>query len=67
LELQTQPEIGEEGYDAGAAMLYSFFRRELSSFLEPDLDPLGKAIIECCLDSGTLAELETFIPQQITA
>ena len=23
LELQTQPEIGEEGYDAGAAMLYS--------------------------------------------
>lgn len=66
LEVQTQPEIGLDGYDAGAAMLYQFFRRELPTFLEPDLDALGRTIIECCLDGGTLTDLETLIPQQIT-
>ena len=64
--MHTQPEIGLDGYDAGAAMLYQFFRRELPTFLEPDLDALGRTIIECCLDGGTLTDLETLIPQQIT-
>ncbi len=66
LELQTQPEVGEEGYDAGAALLYGFFRRELVGFLEPDLDSLGRQIIQCCLDGGRLHDLEALIPQQIT-
>ena len=54
LEVQTQPEVGEEGYDAGAEILYQFFLRELPKFLEKDLDPKGKEIIQCCLDRGCL-------------
>lgn len=54
LELQTQPEVGEEGYDRGAEILYSFFRTELVKYLEDDLDPLGRRIIDCCMSSGTL-------------
>jgi len=65
LELDTQPEIGPEGYDRGATILFEFFRRELSLFLEPDLDPLGREIIECCLSGGTLPEFERLLPQQI--
>jgi hypothetical protein len=54
LEVQTQPEVGEEGYDAGAEMLTQFFRRELPKFIQDDLDPKGREIIQCCLDQGTL-------------
>jgi len=54
LEVQTQPEVGEEGYDAGAEMLTQFFRRELPKFLQDDLAPKGREIIQCCLDQGSL-------------
>lgn len=62
LQVDTQPEVGEEAYDQGAEILYGFFRRCLPEFLEPDLDPLGRQIIECCLDNGTLADYERLIP-----
>jgi hypothetical protein len=62
LQVDTQPEVGEEGYDQGAEILYSFFRRCLPDFLEPDLDPLGRRIIECCLDGGRLDDYEAMIP-----
>jgi hypothetical protein len=60
LETQNQPEIGPDGYDRGAAILYGFFRRELPKFLEEDLDPEARRIIECCLDGGTLEDYLTF-------
>jgi hypothetical protein len=63
LEVQLQAEVGEDGYDAGAAMLHAFFRRALEPFLEDDLDPLGREIIECCLESGSLADYEQLLPQ----
>ena len=49
-----QVEVGVEGYDKGAEILYGFFRRELPKFLEEDLDPEARRIIDCCLDGGTL-------------
>ena len=52
-EVERQPEIGTEAYDAGAEILSGFFRKELSQFLVPDLLPSGRKIIECCLDGGT--------------
>ncbi len=58
LQVETQPEVGQEGYDAGAEILQKFFERELKNFLHPDLDPLGKQIIACCLDKGTVKEYE---------
>jgi Domain of unknown function (DUF4914) len=54
LEVENQVEVGIEGYDKGAEILYGFFRRELPKFLEEDLDPEARRIIDCCLDGGTL-------------
>lgn len=62
LEVNTQPEIGNDGYDAGAEILYGFFRRELAKFLEDDLDPLGRRIIACCMDGGTIRDYNEIIP-----
>ncbi|MCL6613648.1 MAG: DUF4914 family protein [Firmicutes bacterium] len=58
LRVERQPEVGIEAYDEGAEILRNFFRTELPSFLTPDLDPLGRRIIECCLDGGGLSDYE---------
>jgi hypothetical protein len=60
-EVDQQPEVGPAAFDAGAAMLQDFFRRELGGFLVPDLLPLGRRIIECCLSNGTLADYEALL------
>lgn len=63
LQVHLQPEVGEAGYDAGAALLADFFRQELSPYLdEHDLDPLGRQIIECCFDGGSVADYSSLIP-----
>ncbi len=62
LQVDTQPEVGEEAYDQGAEILYALFRRCLVDFLHPDLAPLGRQIIECCLDGGSVADYEALIP-----
>ena len=62
--VEAQPEVGEQAYDAGAEMLYAFFHKQLNKFLEPDLLPLGRQIIQCCLDRGSVAELERFLPAE---
>ncbi|MEQ8821905.1 MAG: DUF4914 family protein [Sumerlaeia bacterium] len=64
LQVNTQPEVGNEGFDAGAEILYDFFRTQLAKFLHEDLDPLGKEIIECCLNGGAIQDYEGFIPQE---
>ncbi|MBZ4656425.1 MAG: hypothetical protein JG759_973, partial [Thermoanaerobacter sp.] len=56
LQVNKQPEVGDEGYDKGAEMLNEFFKRELKQFLVPELDPLGRKIIETCLENGTLED-----------
>lgn len=61
LEVNMQPEVGNEGYDKGAEILYEFFVKELSLYLTPDLNPLGKQIIECCLSKGSLEDYEKLI------
>ncbi|TYQ18334.1 UNVERIFIED_CONTAM: uncharacterized protein DUF4914 [Acetivibrio alkalicellulosi] len=53
LQTNLQPEVGNEGYDAGAKILTDFFKKELQNFVSPDLNPLGKKIIDCCLSDGT--------------
>lgn len=62
LEVNNQPEVGNEGYDAGAEILYNFFCEELSLYMEQDLHPLGKAIIRCCMDKGSVEDYEKLIP-----
>ncbi len=66
LRVDMQPEVGGEAYDAGAAVLREFIHKQVRKFLEPDLDPLGRQIIECCLADGSLAEYEALIPHEVT-
>lgn len=61
LQVDSQPEIGTEAYDAGARMLKEFFDNQLKKFLQPELDPMGRSIIECCLNGGTVADYEGFM------
>ena len=64
LEVNQQPEVGNEAYDQGAQILQAFFRQELSPYLaESDLDPLGRDIITCCLDQGDALAYEQFLPR----
>jgi hypothetical protein len=62
LEVDTQPEVGPEAYDEGAGILTDFFQRELRKFLQPELDPAGREIIECCLSHGAVEEYENLMP-----
>jgi len=57
-----QPEVGEEVYEKGEEILQDFFVRELRKFLTPDLHPLGKEIIQCCIDKGKLSDYLSLIP-----
>jgi hypothetical protein len=61
LEVDTQPEVGPEAYDQGARILTEFFHEQLGKFHQPDLDPLGQEIIDCCLDHGRLEDYEALI------
>lgn len=62
LRPETQSKLGEAGYDAGAKILVDFFKEEIKQFLTDDLDPLGRQIIECCLNDGTLEDYLALTP-----
>jgi hypothetical protein len=62
LRVDEQPEVGPEGYDKGAAIMEEFFTRELRKFLQPGLDRLGRLIIKCCVDGGSIRDYEAFLP-----
>ncbi len=65
LQPHLQPEIGDEAYMKGAEILQKFFDRELRQFLSDDLHPLGREIIECCLNRGKLEDYLNLIPMEI--
>jgi len=58
LKVERQEEVGHEAYDTGAEMLYDFFVKTLAQFQDDSLHPLGKQIIECCLNHGTVEDYE---------
>ncbi|MCL2006005.1 MAG: DUF4914 family protein [Planctomycetaceae bacterium] len=58
LRVDEQPEVGIGGYDAGARILTEFFHSELQQYLKPDLDSLGRRIIDCCFANGTVEDYE---------
>ena len=62
LQVDTQPEVGEEAYDIGAGMLRDFFISCLDEFNNKDLDPVGQKIIQCCLDNGSVHDYESILP-----
>jgi hypothetical protein len=63
LEVNNQPEVGNEGYDQGAKMLEEFFREHVVQFIEPEISPLGRKIIDCCLNGGGIDDYERLLPQ----
>ena len=64
LQVDTQPEVGPEAYDQGAMILRDFFHEYLKDFLRDNLSLLGKQIITCCLDDGSLEDYEMLIPTE---
>lgn len=54
MQVDTQPEVGQAGYDQGAEILTEFFHRQIKKFLADDLDPEAKEVIEACLDGASV-------------
>jgi hypothetical protein len=63
LQVETQPEVGTDGYDKGAEILRAFFVENLRPYLESDLDPAGRRIIACCMDNGSVEDYESILPE----
>ncbi|HEY6914369.1 MAG TPA: DUF4914 family protein [Paludibacter sp.] len=61
LQVHKQPEMGMEGYNAGAEKLFEFFKEELQQYLTPELNPKGREIIEACLRGASVEEYESII------
>ncbi len=62
LQVHRQTEVGTDGYDAGAKILYDFFIRELQKYLTPELSATGRKIIEACMAGASIDEYNAIIP-----
>jgi hypothetical protein len=62
LQTHKQPEIEISGYDAGAEILYNFFKKELPQYLTPELSHTGRRIIEACLSGASVEDYMEIIP-----
>lgn len=62
LQVYRQTEVGNEGYDAGAEMLYDFFKKELQKFLKPELSVIGKRIIDACISGAKVEDYNSIVP-----
>jgi hypothetical protein len=60
--VELQRELHAEIYDVGARQLQDFATEELRKYLLDDLDPLGREIITCVIDGGSVDDLERLIP-----
>lgn len=62
LRPELQSRLGEKGYDAGAKIITDFFKEELQQYLVPELDPLGRQIIELCLEDAPIEKYVELTP-----
>jgi len=62
LQVYKQTDVGIEGYDAGAEILYQFFLEQLEKFNTPELSSTGKRIIEACYSNATVEDYLSIIP-----
>ncbi len=62
LRPENQETLGTEGYDKGAKILYDFFAKELAAFDVDTLHPVGKQILECFKQNGTVEDYCKIIP-----
>ncbi|MFW6036076.1 MAG: DUF4914 family protein [Halothermotrichaceae bacterium] len=61
LQVEKQEEVGEAAYDKGSQIIYNFFKKYLEQFNKPELNPLGKEIIECFLSDGSVHDYISLI------
>lgn len=64
LQPERQQEIGIEGYDAGAKILSDFFKKELDKYNTPELNPLGRQIIELFNNNASVQDYIDLIPMR---
>ena len=62
LHVEEQLQGGMDVYEEGARQWREFFAQELKPFLVPELDPLGRKIIEACLDGAHQEDYRRLIP-----
>ena len=62
LRPEKQAALGEDGYDKGAEILYDFFAKELEVYNTEDLHPVGKQILECFFNRGTIEDYCAITP-----
>ena len=62
LRPEKQAALGEEGYDKGAEILYNFFEKELAVYDTEELHPIGKQILECFYNRGTIEDYCAITP-----
>jgi hypothetical protein len=62
LRIALQRDVGEVAFGRGVQELREFFQKELQIFLDSDLDPLGRRIIEAYIGGAKLDTLESLIP-----
>ena len=65
LRPELQSKLGFDGYDAGAKILTDFMKEQVKEFLTDELDPMGRQIIEICLNDGTLEDYLALTPMKI--
>ena len=65
LRPELQSKLGFEGYDAGAKILTDFIKDQVKDFVTDELDPVGREIIEICLNDGTLEDYLAITPMNI--
>lgn len=63
LNVNMQPEVGNEAYKIGAKMLTDFFKKELQKYNTENLNPLGKEIIQACMNDADLNTYYNLIPK----
>lgn len=63
--VERQCEVGIEAYNKGQDILYKFFEKNLQPYLVPETDPLGRKIISCCLDKGTVDDFNSLVSQEL--
>lgn len=61
-KVYRQENVGFEGYDKGAEILYEFFRKELKKFQTPELSVVGQKIIDACLSGASVEDYNNILP-----
>lgn len=62
-DVASQPEVGQDAYDQGAKQLSDFFEQCLSKFDGPELDPVGREIIDAFRRGASYDDYEAFTPE----